>query len=69
DNPNTFKYVGDESTWDDLVAGTAGGDADDDGIDDPWVLIQTLAEFQALAIGLRVDSQIEGHVARPNGGM
>ena len=50
-NPNTFKYVGGETTWDDLVAGTAGGDADGDGFDDPWVLIQTRAEFQALMSG------------------
>lgn len=49
--PNTFKYVGGESTWWDLVAGTAGGDADDDGVDDPWVLIDSRAEFQALAGG------------------
>jgi alkaline phosphatase len=49
--PNTFKYVGGEATWDDLVAGTAGGDADGDGADDPWVLIQERAEFQALMSG------------------
>ncbi len=49
--PNTFKYVGGETTWDDLVAGTAGGDADSDGADDPWTLIQTRAEFQALMNG------------------
>ena len=49
--PNTFKYVGGETTWDDLVAGTAGGDADGDGVDDPWVLIQTRDEFQALMSG------------------
>lgn len=49
--PNTFKYVGGVLTWDDLVAGTAGGDADGDGTDDPWTLIQTLTEFQALAKG------------------
>lgn len=48
---NTFKYVGGEDTWNGLVAGTAGGDADGDGIDDPWVLIQTRAEFQALING------------------
>ena len=51
DPPNTFKYVGGEATWDDLVAGTAGGDADGDGVDDPWLLIQTRAEFQALMSG------------------
>jgi alkaline phosphatase len=49
--PNTFVFVGGETTWDDLVAGTAGGDADGDGIDDPWTLIQTRAEFQSLASG------------------
>jgi alkaline phosphatase len=32
--PNTFVFVGGETTWDDLVAGTAGGDADGDGIDE-----------------------------------
>ena len=51
DPPNTFKYVGGETTWDDLVAGTAGGDADGDGVDDPWTLIQERAEFQALMSG------------------
>ena len=49
--PNTFKYVGDQITWDALVAGTAGGDADGDGDADPWTLIQTRAEFQALMSG------------------
>ncbi len=51
DSPNTFKYVGGVITWDDLVAGIAGGDADGDGIDDPWTLVQTRAEFQALMSG------------------
>ena len=49
--PNTYKYVGDKDTWDALVAGTAGGDADGDGLADPWTLIQTRAEFQSLASG------------------
>jgi alkaline phosphatase len=49
--PNTYKYVGDQATWDALVAGTAGGDADGDGVADPWTLIQTRAEFQALMTG------------------
>jgi alkaline phosphatase len=49
--PNTFKYVGGEATWNELVAGVAGGDADGDGVDDPWVLIQTRAEFQSLMYG------------------
>jgi alkaline phosphatase len=51
ETPNTFKYVGGEETWDDLLAGTAGGDANGDGVDDPWVLIQSRAEFQALMSG------------------
>jgi alkaline phosphatase len=46
--PNTFKYVGGETTWNELVAGTAGGDADGDGIADPWTLVQTRGDFQDL---------------------
>jgi alkaline phosphatase len=49
--PNTYRYVGGQATWDALVAGTAGGDADGDGVADPWTLIQTRAEFQALMNG------------------
>ncbi len=44
--PNTYKYVGGQTTWDQLVAGTAGGDADGDGIADPWTLIQKRSDFQ-----------------------
>ena len=47
----TFQYVGGAATWDGLVAGTAGGDADGDGVADPWTLIQTRAEFQSLMAG------------------
>jgi alkaline phosphatase len=50
-SPNTFKYVGGESTWNALEAGTAGGDADGDGDDDPFTHIQTREEFQALMDG------------------
>ena len=53
--PNTFKYVGDESTWNDLVAGTAASDADGDGDDDLWTLIQTRDAFQALMTGSTPD--------------
>jgi alkaline phosphatase len=49
--PNSYGYVGGKATWDALVAGTAGGDADGDGVADPWTLIQTRAEFQALMSG------------------
>ncbi len=54
-SPNTFKYVGDQPTWNDLVAGTAASDADGDGSDDPWTLVQTRAEFQALTDGTTPD--------------
>jgi alkaline phosphatase len=49
--PNTFKYVGGSATWDALTAGTAGGDADGDGTNDPWTLIQEREEFRALSTG------------------
>jgi alkaline phosphatase len=49
--PNSFRYVGGDSTWDALEAGTAGGDADGDGEDDPWTLIQERSEFLALSTG------------------
>jgi alkaline phosphatase len=49
--PNTFKYVGGEKTWNALLAGRAGGDADGDGDDDPWTLIQTREQFRALMTG------------------
>lgn len=45
----SYKYVGGQSTWDALVAGIAGADADGDGVSDPWTLIQSKAEFQRLA--------------------
>jgi alkaline phosphatase len=51
EQPNSFKYVGGKSTWDSLVSGTAGADADADDIDDPWMLVQTRAEFLKLADG------------------
>lgn len=50
-SPNTFRYVGGGSTWDALTAGSAGGDADGDGVDDPWTLIQEREEFRALSTG------------------
>ena len=51
DTPNAYKYVGGESTWNEIVAGIAGGDADGDGDKDPWILIQSREAFQALASG------------------
>jgi len=59
--PNTFRYVGDQVTWDALVAGTAGGDADGDGVADPWTLIQTRAEFQSLMSGPTPSASLGQH--------
>ena len=49
-----YKYVGGSATWNALLAGSAGAavDADHNGaLDDAWTLIQTRAEFAALANG------------------
>lgn len=40
-----------EQDWADLKAGTAGADADGDGTPDPWTLIESKEQFQALASG------------------
>jgi alkaline phosphatase len=50
-SPN-YKYVGGEETWNSLVAGTAGSDADGDGVADPWTLIEDLADFRSLTSGV-----------------
>ena len=51
ENAITYTYVGGRSTWKDLVAGQAGGDADGDGDADPWVLVQSRAQFRSLTFG------------------
>ena len=40
-----YDYVGGNSTWRDLNAGSVGGDADGDGIPDPWILIESRKQF------------------------
>jgi len=45
-----YKYVN-AAVWAALMSGTAGGDADGDGIPDPWKVVQTRDEFKALASG------------------
>jgi alkaline phosphatase len=45
-----YKYI-DKSTWTGLASGSAGGDADGDGVPDHWTLVQTRAEFRKLAAG------------------
>lgn len=48
----SYRYVGGQSTWDGIVAGTVAiADADGDGVADPWALVQTRAEFQELMAG------------------
>ncbi len=45
-----WRYVGGEDTWRAVLAG-AGADADGDGTPDPWTVVETRAQFQALASG------------------
>jgi alkaline phosphatase len=45
-----YKYLN-SSTWAGLTNGAAGADADGDGSPDPWMLIQSRAEFQNLGTG------------------
>lgn len=47
----SFKYVGGEEIWTQLVNGKAGSDADGDGISDPWTLIESRQDFQKLMSG------------------
>lgn len=46
-----YKYVGGQETWEALVNGTAGNDADGDGETENWTLIQSKDEFEALQYG------------------
>ncbi len=46
-----YKYVGGQATWDALQAGTAGGDANGDGVADPWTFVESRAGFLALMNG------------------
>lgn len=53
------QYVGGAATWTALKNGTAvGADANGDGTPDPWTLIQTKAEFEALTEGETPDRLI-----------
>ncbi len=47
----TYDYI-DEATWNGVIAGTLPvADADGDGAADPWTVIQTESQFQALQSG------------------
>lgn len=50
-SPGDTKYVGGRQTWNSLIEGTAGADADRDGIADKWTLIQSKQDFINLAQG------------------
>jgi alkaline phosphatase len=49
-NTPSYKYIG-SAAWNGLSNGSAGADANADGIADPWTLVQTRAQFQSLAKG------------------
>ena len=46
-----YNYVGGQATWDGLVAGVVGADADNDGDLDPFTLMQTKTQFEQLTTG------------------
>lgn len=46
-----YQFVGGQETWAALEAGSLANDADGDGDSDPWQLIQTKADFEALQSG------------------
>ncbi|MDO8684727.1 MAG: alkaline phosphatase [Armatimonadota bacterium] len=48
-----YQYVGGQATWDNLVSGTAGGT-------NPWALIQTRSDFQALGIATTTPIRVIG---------
>lgn len=53
DNANQWRYVGGYDAWTSLVNGTAGGE-------NPWQLIETAADFAALAAGEVVYDRVWG---------
>ena len=46
-----FRYVGDQKTWEALLRGELGADADLDGRPDPWTVIQTAEAFRSMIEG------------------
>lgn len=49
--PHNYRQVGGRLRWQRLLSGTLGGDADGDGVADPWTLIQSRRQFQRLMSG------------------
>jgi alkaline phosphatase len=46
-----FRYVGDQETWEAILRGESGADADLDGCPDPWTVIQTAEAFRLMIEG------------------
>ncbi|HRZ40408.1 MAG TPA: alkaline phosphatase [Candidatus Omnitrophota bacterium] len=48
-----YTYVGGEALWKDLLdpSQKVGNDADGDGVNDPWILIESLLDFRSMAQG------------------
>ena len=46
---DSFQYIGGEDTWEALISGRLGGDADADGVDNPWRLVDTRQGFLDVA--------------------
>jgi alkaline phosphatase len=51
----SYQYVGGQTVWDALAAGTAGADANGDGQADPWTLVETRDGFASLISGTTPD--------------
>ncbi len=49
-NTPLYKYIS-TAVWNNLTNGSAGGDADADGVADPWAFVETRGQFQSLAAG------------------
>jgi alkaline phosphatase len=58
--PKDYRFVGGKDTWEALLAGTAGADADGNGTPDPWTLLQTREAFQALATSKHPPTRVCG---------
>lgn len=50
-NEANYRYIGNQETWEALLAGKIGNDADGDNEPDPWKLIQNRSDFQKLMNG------------------
>jgi len=51
ETPESYQYVGGEKLWHQLQEGAVGNDANSDGVDDHWTLIESRDAFRNLANG------------------